>query len=818
MRKIPFEPLLAHVIKPARYINHEINSFQKPLTEETINFCFAYPDVYEVGFSHNGLKILYQLINSEKDSAADRVYAPWPDFGELLKKHNLPLFGVESKLSLADFDVIGFTLQSELTYTNVLYMLDLAMIPLRSEERGNSFPLIIAGGPCASNPENMSLFFDAIFIGEAEEAIIEIKNVLRKFKTKSKIEKLLRLASIDGVYVPELFAKDSVNNKIKIRKYADFHLDKIQDSHQLLPWIQPTHDRFVAEIMRGCGRGCRFCHAGFFYRPVREKSKESIKAKIIAEVARSGWKEVGLSSLSSSDYSCIQALLFELYTELRQANTHISLPSLRVDSLSNEIIELLNKMNQTGLTIAPEAGSQRLRNVINKSLSEEDILNGIKIALENGWQLIKLYFMIGLPTETQKDIEELVRLIEKIIALSRKKLQLNISLSPFVPKPFTPFQWAGMDTKENVLGKIHFIKNALKKYKFVKVKYHDLENQILEGVIGRGDKQIGEWIHQAFRDGAIFDGWSEYFNFEIWRQAADKIGLNLENYTQELDKEKPLPWEHIDSGLKKEFFLKEWEKAISETVTPDCRELCSNCGICEKEINSVYTKKTVLSDQSFSPEQFITTDTEKTFYRVFFAKMGELRFVGHLDLLRSLQRMLRASGLPLHYSAGFHPKPFLSLCPPLAIGIQGENEYFDFALQQNFSLEEVDNKIQSVFPNALTFHTITYSQNKSMRTMEFYPAEEIIVKPDHSIPMAYWQEKTNLFLTESMWLLKRTRSDKEQESDLKQIITYIEWQNGELFLQKKRVGATIYDILASVFDISREQAGAFLITRKRFLQ
>jgi radical SAM-linked protein len=504
--------------------------------------------------------------------------------------------------------------------------------------------------------------------------------------------------------------------------------------------------------------------------------------------------------------------------ELRQTSAHISLPSLRVDSLSNEIIELINKMNQTGLTIAPEAGSQRLRNVINKSLSEEEIIAGIQIALDNNWQLIKLYFMLGLPTETWQDIEELVRLIEKIVSLSRKKLQLNISLSPFVPKPFTPFQWAAMDSKEHLLEKIHFIKNSLKKYKFVKIKYHTIENQMLEGVIGRGDKRVAEWILQAYKDGAFFDGWSEYFDFSIWENAAAKINLKLDDFTCELNKDKPLPWDHIDMGINTDFLLEEWDKAMLEKITPDCREVCTNCGICHQECQPVYRENNFEKKELIFKESDQNKQDSKTFYRIFFAKMGEMRFVGHLDLLRTFQRMLKASGLPLHYSVGFHPKPFLSLCPPLAIGVQGENEYFDFALASNLPLDVVEKKARDVFPKALLFRSISYSNDKNMRAMEYFPVEEMTVKPDATFPASYWQEKTENFRKSEKWLLLRTRKGVEKENNLKQIITDISWTNGELYLQKNRIGATIYDILEAVYGVSREEAGAYLITRKIFLQ
>jgi radical SAM family uncharacterized protein len=694
--KIQFQHLLASVLKPARYINQELNSYSKSPSDKTVNFCLAFPDVYEVGFSHLGLKILYSILNKEPDCTADRVYAPWPDFAELLKEENIPLFGIESAVALKNFDLIGFTLQTELTYTNVLYMLDLAQIPLLSTERQESDPIIFAGGPSAANPQPMSDFFDGFLIGDGEEAILDIKNSLQETKKNSRREKLKALSQIEGVYIPVLYNEQQ--GKTKARKFMDFdNLEKTHDK-QLVPWVTPTHYRYVSEIMRGCSRGCRFCFAGMFYRPVRERDPKVILKYLLEEVKKCGWNETALTSLSSSDYSCIKSLLMEIYKNLDK--TSLSLPSLRVDSIDNELTTLMNAMRQTGLTIAPEAGSQRLRNIINKNITEEEIFRSVEIALQNGWQLIKFYFMIGLPFETDEDIEAIIKLIEDIIVLSNKKLRINITVSPFVPKPFTPFQWTEMENKDELLRKAKWIKNSFRRYKFIKIKYHDVESSMLECVMGRGGREVGKLIYQAYKNGAIFDSWNEHFYFDNWVKAAEKIGMDITVYTKQIPSNSQLPWQHIDIGITEEFLLSEWKKSEDESTTDDCRiGSCSDCGVCTKNVFPKYVKE--IPAKTVELRKQVNDKSPNIHYRAFFGKMGKICFVPHLDLARMIYNIIRASGLPIAYSQGFNVRPILSFGPPLPLGVQGRNEYFDFILKEEMDTNILYSEIAKVMPPQL---------------------------------------------------------------------------------------------------------------------
>ena len=823
-KKVDYEKFLVSVENPARYIDNEPGAYKKKISDDTVNFCFAFPDVYEVGFSHLGIKILYSIINDQPDAAADRAYAPWKDFGNILKANDLPLFGIESSISIKDFDVLGITLQTELTFTNVLYLLELSQIPIFSADRKNDDALVIGGGSAISNPECMADFFDIIFIGDAEEAIIEMKDVIKTNKNADRIEKLRQLSKIQGVYVPAFYKEDNgriipdgdYTYPIKIRKFMDFNNPKFLHKNQLVPWLKPTHERYVAEIMRGCSRGCRFCQAGMYYRPVRERDSDMIIENLLENVQTSGWTEVALTSLSSSDYTNIKPLLIKLYDKLKKSNTSISLPSLRVDSLDDEITKLLNAMRQTGLTIAPEAGSQRLRDIINKNISEEEILNGVEIALKNGWKTIKLYFMLGLPFETDEDIEELILLLNKIIKESQRKLKINISLSPFVPKAHTPFQWAKVLDKETLLKRIYMIKRAFQKQRFVKIKYHTLETSMLEAIIGRGDRKISNLIYHAYKNGAIFDGWNEFFNFDYWEKAAQKLSIDIDEHLKEIDLDATLNWEHIDITIDKKFLISEWNKSKEAATTQDCRTApCTLCGACDKTIRPQYTPKEDVPEVDIIKEEKISNNIGY-YYRVFYAKTGKLRFISHLDMLRMIQRFIRISDIPIKYSSGYSIRPMISLSPPLSVGIEGENEYFDITLNEKPDSDLLLKELQSRFKSILQITSGIYLEKKAMRSMEFYPYEKIKVVYNQIIDNDFHSYLSD-YKNATEWTFERTRKGKTTSKDLKEFIVSIEIKDNILWVTKKRTGASIFDILSSIFKIEREKTNDLKIVRIRFI-
>lgn len=601
MKKL--DDILYRVEKPSRYIGGEINSVMKVLSEDMIRFGFAFPDVYEVGMSHLGMHILYGLLNSKEDIYCERVFAPWTDLEAEMRENGVELFTVETKSPVRDLDILGFTLQYELSYTNIINMLDLGGIPLRSSERSEEDPIIIAGGPCAYNPEPIANIIDAFVLGEGEEVTLDLVDVVKNMKSqgKSRKETLRALADIKGVYVPSLYEvtykedgtiksfspiEAGVPERVQKRIIKDLDSVYYPESF-IVPFMDTVHDRAMVEIFRGCTAGCRFCQAGMIYRPVREKSVDIIQEAAMSLIRTTGFEELSLASLSTMDYSKIDDLIMGLIKDHEANKVGVSLPSLRLNSFSVSVVEQIQKVRKTGLTFAPEAGTQRMRDVINKGVTEDDLMGTMDRIFNLGWNKVKLYFMIGLPTEQEVDLKGIADLGDRVSKLyydipkenRAGRLTVTLSASCFVPKPFTPFQWMAQDRLETFEEKQKIVKNAITD-RAVRFNYHDAHTSFLEGVVARGDRRLGEALIRTWEKGSKFDGWQEYFVYENWMSAFEETGVDPYFYaTRERSYEEILPWDFIDIGVTKEFLKHENNKATKAEVTNDCRDGCTGCGI-----------------------------------------------------------------------------------------------------------------------------------------------------------------------------------------------------------------------------------------------
>ncbi len=745
------DDILMKIEKPERYIGGEVNAVIKDKDQIAVRFAMCFPDVYEIGMSHLGIQILYGMFNSMEDVWCERVYSPWVDLDKVMRKQRIPLFALESQEPVKDFDFLGITIQYEMCYTNILQVLDLAGIPLTARERmgsltggtGNSgrdlngWPIVIGGGPCTYNPEPIADFFDIFYIGEGETRYEELFALYKECKLNgvSREEFLYRAAQIPGMYVPMFYevtyredgtiaSFTPVREGLPTTILKEIAMDVTAIPYPMkpvVPYIKVTQDRVVLEIQRGCIRGCRFCQAGQLYRPVRERDVKVLEEYALKMLENTGHEEISLSSLSSSDYSQLPELIDFLIEECKDRHINISLPSLRIDAFSLDVMSKVQDVKKSSLTFAPEAGSQRLRNVINKGLTEEVILKGATLAFEGGWSRVKLYFMLGLPTETEEDIRGIAELSNKIAAayfetVPKEKrnagsVQIVASTSFFVPKPFTPFQWAPQCTAEEFVEKAYITRKAISEQlnqKRIKYNWHEADASVMEGVLARGDRRLCEVIRRVYEKGCFFDAWGEYYDHAKWLETLAECGLDVAFYTsrkRELDE--IFPWDFIDCGVTKEFLKREWKKAQEELISENCKLKCQGCGAGRFGGGICTEPKGAVSDERETPPQPVpqtVSETDRTKnapatkpkairLRIKFSKHGNIRFIGHLDVMRYFQKTIRRAGIDVAYTGGFSPHQIMSFAQPLGVGLESNGEYMDIEVNSLTSCEDVKERL-----------------------------------------------------------------------------------------------------------------------------